>query len=342
MAAFTVQLSASEVTAANISAIAAAIAPSGRNGTTIELPSGDYDLTGTTISADSSTNLSIRGQGSTYGGTRLFTTSAAGALLSAQQSRGLRIEGIALYAANGAFTSPLLDLGTPSSVPGGALFRIRDCNFTCVANGAIANNMIDLNNAIGGLIEGCYFIGGGQAIHGAHSASNYANTHLIIGNYFQQQSTAAVSDLTTACAVLGNTFEPLFSGAGAAYLTDATISQVSFSFTSNYCADTTAQSNWIVVQGEGIKIDGNLIWGSNNSVGVATAGNCNGLQVTGNDMRGLATALKTDTGSHTQVLYLGNCEHTVTTSVSTLATLGAGSLVCQGGALNAKGGWTTF
>lgn len=339
---FTVQLSPSEVTAANISAIAAAVAPSGRNGTTIELPSGDFDLTGTTINADSSTNLSICGQGSSYGGTRLFTTAGAGTLLSAQQSRGLRLQGVALYASNGAFASPLLDLGTPSSVAGGALFRIRDCNFTCAANGTVTNNMVDLNNAIGGLIEGCYFIGGGRAIQGAHTASNFSNAHLVMGNYFQQQTTVAISNLTTACAVLGAVFEPLFSGAGAAYSSDATIPQVSFSFTSNYCADATAAGTWVTVLGEGIKIDGNLLWGASGSTGVSTAGNCNGLQVTGNDMRGLATALKTDTGTHTQVIYLGNCEHGVTTSVSTLTTLGVGSLVAQGGVLNAKGGWTTF
>lgn len=330
-------------TAAGLTALGSGLM-SPNNGATIQMPAGDFDLSGSTINLAGTFNVTLKGQGSTYGGTRLKTSSASGPVINAQGSSGLKLEDIAFFASNAAYASPLVDLGTSGvGVAGGALFRLRDCNFTCAANGAITNNVVDLNNALGGFIEGCYFIGGGVAIQGAHTNSFFSNANTIVANYFQQQTTSSIQNLFSGNLITGNTFEPLFNTTPGAYFQTATIPCHGLGITGNYFGDITGAGVVLSLVGDGINVAGNLFSQSSglSSFGVQVNG-VNGLSVSGNTFLNLARAMNLSSPS-TKVFYLGNNDSSCTTPVVGRAlNAGAGSLIDDSGTLFSKGAITTF
>lgn len=276
------------------------------------------------VSADEKDNVTLRGAGSRYGGSQLYSTSTSSTLISARSSGGFRLEQLAAYNSNASYTGTLVDLSKlPSGSQDTGLARITDCNLTVTQAVGQTAFLLLLQNAEACTVTGNYFIGGGTAIRGMLGAGDFSHGHFIRDNFFQGQAATSIVDLAQANNVIGNIFEPLVNGHAGAYFQDATLPCNGLTWINNYMSDVGAQlGNWLTVYGNGIFVAGNSF--DAGAIGIVLNGSCNGVTITGNQFDGETHSLDPSSGTHQRLTYLGNYENSVTTPIATTSTFGAG------------------
>lgn len=247
----------------------AAIASLVAAGHTIQLQPGVYTVSGAIgITADNISDLVIQGASGEWNnnsGTVINYTGTGTAISirgTGGSTDGCVVRNLTINAPNAAI---LIDLGTSSGTAtnaGSSNCKVEEVALTTTST---TNILINLAQSISCHIEDCALNGGNVGIQGVTTTNGFSNTHTIQANYFKNQTTIAIKNPGQNWSIIGNTFEPLASGAAGAILHDGTQqsnrsiqgSEV-LTLISNSFQDVTNAGDWCTLRGEGIFIAGNM------------------------------------------------------------------------------------
>lgn len=298
-----------------------------QRGGDVILPNGPGVIHG--LSLDNTYNVALKGHGGRYGGTRLITNSTgATAMISAKSSGGLRIEDLALESSSAAFAGKMLDLDKGSGIDT-ALFHLKDLRVNMIVQAGSAVIGASLENAIAGVVEGCYFIGGKAGIRGRTSGASYSNAISIEGRcYFQNQDVAPILN-PYEWVLDGCVFEPLRSGDVGAVLCEAGIPAFVLDVRDPWCGDgviSGGTGTWFHVHGTALLFRGGLVESGDTGIKLRTGEVTKGLHIGGVYFNGLAKGVDWNSISVNSGTVLPNTWGTVATRHANFSAFGTPSL----------------
>jgi hypothetical protein len=303
----------------NTAAIQAALDYAAISGGTVIVPAGyTYAIAGN-LSVEDTVSVCLVGQGNTTAGAGKgsilkFTGSAGTSLIDARSSYGFMLSNIYINQTNAAFAGVVVNLGHSTLAMDAAYAIIKENIFSTAA----AVPVIDVTKAIIITIENNNFSGGSYAIR---CSSNYANVININKNAFRAQTQMPISNVSTGSTnwnIVGNTFEPLSTGAAGAF---STTGLVGLNFTGNYCGDTNTTGTWITLSGGcagGIIASNSFGYGA---YGISSTGTNQALLISSNSFSNVATSDILITGATTYGDITNNYHYLSTAAITgTVAT----------------------
>lgn len=340
-------------------AVAAANAAAGNGqGGVVMVPSGTCVAASPLVLSSLATRLQhvkIKGVhgpaiGAPYGAsTILYTGTGATSFMQLNYARDVTLEDVAVLYSSSTFTGTLVDFSasTINQNSGGTGNAVKNCTFgssdQVVGHGVFnAANLVSYSNTYAGSITGSHFSFGKIGIMFGATASDFANSHEVDNNRFDNLITAGIANASQKVTITNNTFEPGTLGGVTmypAYLDNrgATNTQ-GLEFINNWVGDgdgstaifdTSANPVYALdlrdnyLTGGSVKL-GNMIGGKvvsnylTNAIVFKAGGTYVGSVIEANAFHGIAA---TFTNQPTTISFLGNDRDTDTVNTGDQATI---------------------
>jgi len=314
---------------ANLQAAADSLDPRGGTLYLAEmLGEGDYTLSGT-WDLDGKDNLIIEGDGGRhdsggFGTVLKYDQAGSGAMISAQEAKGLVFRNIQFIYTSSSFTGRLIDLrnisGSQANDTAQILFE--NCFFGAQPTStATAMALVALANSHSVTFRDCTFYGADVAVLGREAVGDYANAILFDRcNFYPGQDVAHTKNAGSGWTYLNCVFESLKDGSPGAYKHAAGIQGKGVAFLGCWMGDTSLGSGaWINWVGHGLAVHGcriETVTAGAKAIVVDENG-CQGISITGNAFLGGNAALDFGaTSGHAEVVMGPNSYDTVTARIT--------------------------
>lgn len=231
-------------------------------GGVIVMPAGFNSKVTGGIVLDGLSNVTILGQGSAEGGSRIFTNRTdGGACISAKNTSGITIANTVVQH-QGPFgtAAGVIDFtgtsGSPTAFP-----ALDNAQVTTTANAASLVDLVRLPFCLYVALNRTIFAGGRYQLQGI-AAGQFLNVLSARVCAFGSYATAAIHNLSESSVITASAFEPGVSGANAALAQDATVPLQGLAMVGCQVPDETAQGTYLAINGKGIAIRSNLFGGT--------------------------------------------------------------------------------